>query len=103
MFLDHILNNEKIKVITNNNKQLVTGIVVNKKLQIEKTYRKKIRQEIYYIKKYGINNHLERISINNKDSYLKSLYGKVLYVLQINKNDKEFKLYKKYLKEKFNL
>lgn len=103
LFMGLELNNEKIKVITNNNKQLVTGIVVNKKLQIEKTYRKKIRQEIYYIKKYGIDNHLERISINNKDSYLKSLYGKVLYVLQINKNDKEFKLYKKYLKEKFNL
>ena len=97
------LNNEKIKVITNSNKQLVTGIVVNKKLQTSKDYRKKIRQEIYYIKKYGIDNHLKKINITSKDKYLKSLYGKILYVLQINKNDNEFIQYKKYLKNKFNL
>lgn len=97
------LNNEKIHVIKNNQKQVVTGIVVNEKLQIEKSYRKKIRQEIYYIKKFGIKSHLKKDSVKNEDKYLRSLYGKVLYVLQINKNDKEFILYKNYLKKIFNL
>ena len=89
------LNNKKIHVIQNSNCQIVTGIVVNKKIQVNIKYRNKIRQEIYYINKYGINSHLEKIKTNEtKEDYLKRLYGKILFVLQINKNDKEFENYK---------
>ncbi len=92
------INKDKIHVIKKNNRQTVTGIVVNKKMQVSRDYRKKIRKEIYYIKKYGLPFHLNKIKYEgNPEKYLKSLYGKVLYVLQINKEDKEFNLYKRYL------
>lgn len=94
------LNKDKIHVISKNNKQIVTGIVVNKKLSIDINYRKKIRQEIYYIKKYGLNSHLKHINyLSSKETYLNNLYGRILYVLQIDNNNQEFNEYKKYIKE----
>lgn len=93
------LNKDKIHIITKNNKQLVTGVIVNKKLSIDITYRKKIRQEIYYIKKYGLNSHLNHINYkSSKEKYINNLYGRILYILQIDNNNKEFINYKQYIK-----
>ena len=92
------LNNKKIHVVTQTSSQNVTGIVVNKKLQVPSKYRKRIRQEIYFIKKFGLESHLRKINMLDKEKYLSSLYGKILYVLQINKEDNEFRKYKKYIK-----
>ncbi len=93
------LNREKIHVIHSNNSQIVTGIVVNDHLQVSSKYRNNIRKEIYYINKYGIESHLKYINCNiDKNIYLSKLYGKVLFVLQINSNDKEFLKYKEFLK-----
>ena len=92
------INNEKIHIIKKGNRQTVTGIVVNKKLQVSCNFRKEIRKQIYYIKKYGIKSHLEFTNNNIFEiKYLNSLYGKINYVLQINKSDKEFIEYKMYI------
>ena len=101
------LNNNKIHVIRKSSRQSVTGIVVNEKVQVSRKYRKDIRQEMYYINKYGLKHHLKvkNIKMNHKN-YLNKLYGKILYVLQVNNNDKEFIEYKeiiKKLKETSNL
>ena len=95
------LNNEKTHVIKNSCRQSVTGIVVNEKLQINNKYRKQIRQEMYYVKKYGIESHVNRINYN-QENYLTHLYGKILFVLQINMDD-EFIQYKNYLKENYKI
>ena len=91
------LNDSKIHIVKNYQSQNVTGLIVNKKIQVSKNYRKKIRQEIYYLKKYGIDSHLEKLNLSNKKQYLQSLQGKILYVLQINNQDKEFINYKDYI------
>lgn len=92
------LNNKKINVISHAQQQKVTGLVVNEKVQVATKYRKKIRQEIYYIKKFGIEDHLKRISYPKSiKNYLNELYGKILYVLSIDKENKEFINYKEYL------
>ena len=92
------LNNDKIHVVKKSAKQSVTGIVVNEKIQVSSKCRKDIRQELYYIKKYGIESHMKKKKIEiDKDKYLRKLYGKILYVLQINNKDKEFNEYKEYL------
>lgn len=96
------LNNDKIHAIKKSANQNVTGLVVNEKVQTSSKYRKKIRQEVYYIKKYGISSHLKRLNIQDKDKYLNSLYGKISYVLQINNQDKEFITYKKIIREYLN-
>lgn len=94
------LNTNKTCVIHKSSSQNVTGIVVNEKPQVNSKYRDEIRQEIYYIKKFGLSSHLERrnISIDSK-KYLNILYGKILYVLQINENDEKFKEYKRIINQ----
>lgn len=94
------LNNDKIHIVNKSQSQNVTGIIVNEKLQVNAKYRNKIRQEIYYIKKFGLKSHLNKCSINvNELKYLNKLYGRILYVLQINKFDQEFLKYKKFIEE----
>ncbi len=90
------LNKKKIHVIKNSMQQRVTGLVVNQKIQVAKSYRKEIRKEMYYIRKYGIKSHLEKInSSKNKEEYINCLKGKINFVLMINKEDKEFQKYQK--------
>lgn len=92
------LNNDKIHIVYKSSNQNVTGIVVNKKMQVNVKYRNKIRQEIYYIKKFGLSSHLKKCDINiDSKRYLNILYGRVLYVLQINENDKEFIKYRQFI------
>lgn len=101
LFKNHFkINKKKIHVIKNHAQQRVTGVVVNEKAQVSKSYRKEIRKEMYYIKKYGIKSHLEKTHSNKipKD-YLKSLAGRINYVLMINNDDVEFLKYKQELKK----
>ena len=92
------LKSRKTAVIPNTKRQTVTGIVVNEKIGLTKEYKNKIRQEIYYIKKYGIDDHLSKIGEPNKQHYLNSLKGRVAFVLQTLPDDEEFLRYKEFLK-----
>lgn len=87
---------EKVKLMTPNQRQSVTGIVVNHIPQVVFYKRNKIRQEIYYIKKFGLIDHMKRKDIKNR-SYLEHILGKVNFIIQVNPTDTEFKEYKDYL------
>ena len=92
------INNKKIHVINNSQQQNVTGIIVNKKIQVSSKYRNTIRQSIYYIKKYGLKDHISRINYQDKTiTYINSLYGKILYILSVDPTNKEFIRYREYL------
>ena len=93
------LNYQKIRIFKKSQRQEVTGIVVNEKAQVKRSIRNNIRQDLYYINKYGIDSHLERINRTDKKTYLKELYGKILYVLQINNASEEFKKYQKIIND----
>lgn len=96
------LNYDKIHVIHNNMSQQVTGITVNEKPQVLRVKRRKIRQEVYYIKKYGLYSHLKRINVNDEFSYLRSLLGKINFVLMVNSEDLEFFKYREFILKIFN-
>lgn len=98
--LDLELNDDKIHIVHQSSSQNVTGIVVNEKVQVSRKYRDKIRQEIYYIKKYGLGSHLKKSNIDSDElKYLNKLYGKILYVLQVNPADKENIEYKNFVEK----
>ena len=59
-----------------------------------KEYKKKIRQEMYYVGKFGLDEHLKRIGDIDKQKYLLSLKGRIAFVLQTTPKDKEFLEYK---------
>ena len=96
------LNEAKTKVIKNSRAQIVTGLVVNQKLQTRKKYRQQIRQEMYYIKKYGLDSHLQKIKVTNKEKYLNSLKGRINYCLQIDPANQEFCQYWQFLNHNYH-
>lgn len=89
------LNDSKTVVARKGQKQIVTGIVVNEKLNTPQEYRKKIRQELYYCKKFGMASHLQRkgLDISEKE-YLRKLLGKVNYILSVDPENAEMQEYK---------
>jgi RNA-directed DNA polymerase len=89
------VNRKKTRVIYSNKRQEVTGIVVNSKLQVKKDTRKNVRQSMYFIKKFGLSEHLRMIEWNGtKQRYIEYMLGLVNFILFVNPNDKESKLYK---------
>lgn len=92
------INKKKTHFITNANRQSVTGITVNEKLSISSDYKRKLRQEIYYVLKFGAENVIKRnnlteyITDNTIDCerYEQHLLGKINYVLSIEKNNSWF-------------
>ena len=91
------LNDEKTRTRGRGQRQEVTGIVVNEKMQLPRSERKKIRQEMHYIIKYGLESHLEYCKIE-KANYISHLKGKIEYGLFVNPYDYELKEYLSYLK-----
>lgn len=101
------LNRAKTRIASRHQQQLVTGVVVNQKLQTTRNYRRSLRQELYYCRKWGFAEHLrykqDEIYLTMGESgtrrYVQSLLGKVNYVLQINPQDEAFQEAAIWLKE----
>jgi len=91
------LKNRKTVVAPSSKRQTVTGLVVNEKLNLTKEYKKSIRQEMYYIQKFGLEEHLNRRGISDRQAYLRSLSGRVAFVLHALPDDREFSGYKRLL------
>ena len=86
------INSEKTRVAKSNARQEVTGIVVNAHMQVSKEKRRKIRQQVYYIEKFGLESHLEHIE-ENRANYLNHLLGQINFALFVNPKDEEMKKY----------
>ena len=83
-----LLNEQKTRIQCPSQQQSVTGIVVNEKLSIPAEYRRKMRQELYYCKKFGIQAHLQKTGLEiPEETYRMQLLGKVNYVLQVHPDD----------------
>lgn len=91
-YLNLCRNPKKLKVMRKGDRQTTTGIVVNEKTQLSREYRLKIRQEVHYIQKFGLDDHLARTG-ESRSNYLKHLIGKIEYALFINPKDSKMKSY----------
>lgn len=83
-----VLNESKTRLMLPHERQEVTGVVVNRYLQAPRGIRRALRQEIYYIQKYGMEAH-ERwrgSAYPNRQAYLRGLAE---YVLFLNPNDRD--------------
>ena len=95
-------NNRKTKILGKGTRHIVTGILVNnKKLKVPSEYKHELRQEMYYIRKYGIISHLEHADIpgfsstrsgcdsKHEGAYIYSLQGRVAFALSVDPDDRE--------------
>lgn len=82
--LGFFLNRRKTKVTSSGQRQAVTGIIVNEKLNIPSAYRRKLRQELHFCRKFGVPDHMARLGIPGTEAhYLNQLLGRVSYALSI--------------------
>ena len=95
-----LLNEQKTRIQYPSQQQTVTGIVVNEKMSIPADYRRKLRQELYYCRKFGIQEHLQKIGLEiPEDNYRMQLLGKVNYVLQVHPDDQDMLRARKWLRQ----
>lgn len=87
------LNESKTMLMSNNQRQIISGIITNSKIQVPREKRDELRQAIYYIEKFGLENHLSRIQIS-KANYIRHLLGLANYVSFINPKDEKNNLIK---------
>lgn len=102
-----LVNKQKIRVLGSGARHKVCGLVVNDTLSVPSSYRRKLRQEMYYLTRYPLHDHLLRlndpryIEIDGSyrcEFYLRNLLGRVQFVNQISPSD-EFRSYASTLKE----
>ncbi len=77
------VNDKKIRIQFQNQRQTVTGLVVNQEVSVPKEEIRSLIQEIYYCKKYGVNGHLRKRGIKNS-GYKDHLYGKAYFIKMVN-------------------
>ena len=98
--LGFFLNHGKTVVARDGRQQKVTGVVVNEKLSVPALYKRTLRQELYYCKKYGIASHLSRKGVSMPpERYRQALLGRVRYVLSVEPENAEFAAYLRFLKD----
>lgn len=74
------INNNKTKLMTENDPKLLMGLNITKGIKIQKRYKRKLYQEIYFCKKYGVREHLERTDSNGRANFAGYLYGKAYFI-----------------------
>lgn len=77
------LNNKKTRIQNRGQKQEVTGLVVNDKVSVSRKIKKELNNAIYYIKKYGIEEHIKHIKCD-KIHYKEHLFGLAYFVKMVN-------------------
>jgi RNA-directed DNA polymerase len=92
------LNKTKTKHMRKHQRQFTTGLVVNKNINVCREKRRKLRQEIYYIKKFGLDGHLNRIH-EKRSNYIMHLLGLSNFILHINAEDRDAQEAKNLIKE----
>lgn len=92
------LNEGKTQILRSHHRQLVTGVILNQKISAGTKKKKDIRKQVYFIKKYGLESHIEHEKIE-KQNYIYHLAGLINWVLFLENNNKEFLEYKTFVNE----
>lgn len=92
------INEKKTRFITNTARQTVTGLTVNEKVSVSKDYKRDLRQELFYIFKFGPADSLlhigkgEYLTDGQLDilKYLSVIEGKINFILSVEKDNTYF-------------
>ena len=80
------INWDKVGRYKTGQRQIVTGLLVDKKVRVPKKFKKDIYRHLYFCKKYGAFSHFQRISPNK--GYRKEwIIGKILFIHAIEPNE----------------
>lgn len=74
------VNTEKTRLFNEHQVKHVTGLIVSDQVRIPKRFKRALKQEIYYCRKFGAFRHLEHISASKSVNFQEHLYGKIYFV-----------------------
>lgn len=80
------VNEDKVRLRYSNQKQEVTGLIVNTKLSVSSTLIKELENAIFFCSKYGVEDHMSYIGCD-KSFYKEHLYG-IAYFVNMVDSDK---------------
>ena len=95
------LNGQKTRIMRRDQRQIVTGVVVNERVHAPIELKKDIRQSMFYIRKYGMASHKERIGCH-RQNYERYLFGQINFVLSLEPQNKEFRSYRLIMQKQIN-
>ncbi len=88
------VNEKKTHFMTNAGRQEVTGLTVNEKVRVSSSYKRALRQELYYAIKFGLPNQVERsksgVTVSAEERF-NQLMGKISYVLSVEPDNGYFR------------
>lgn len=83
--------NKTVMQSENKGRRILTGLSIRgEKLKVPRDFKRNLRQEIFYIRKFGLLSHLSRNKIRNPN-YIESLIGKANFWLQAEPDNQEAK------------
>jgi RNA-directed DNA polymerase len=74
-----VANPDKLRVGLPASRQKVTGVIVNKKLSAPKKLIRKIRQQLHFCERYGVEDHCAREGISSEEFY-RQISGMLGYI-----------------------
>lgn len=78
-------------------KRILTGIsIADSELKLPREYKRKLKQEVFFVKQFGLLSHMRKKKIRN-GNYLQSLIGKIRFWLQVEPKNIEAKEHLDYL------
>jgi RNA-directed DNA polymerase len=78
------INSQKTNIARKGGRKIVTGLSVDgDTLRLPRVYKDNLRKELFFIKKYGLENHCTRIGQKNHFSYMLRLAGRIRYVMTV--------------------
>jgi hypothetical protein len=81
------INEKKTQLSRSRGRRIVTGLsVASDKVRIPRGYKRKLRQEVHYILKYGDSSHENGIA-NGDGRYLRSVLGKLNFWSSVERNN----------------
>ncbi len=82
-----IVNEKKTRTALKHQRQEVTGLIVNNdKVRVNKKYKRKLYQELYYCQKFGVSEHMRKIGCD-KAFYKEHLFGRAYFICMIEKDE----------------
>jgi len=82
------VNSEKTRLKITDGTKIITGLsIVNQTIAVPRKFKRELKNEIFFIKKFGLLSHLANRKIRNPN-YLNILLGKVAFWLYIEPADK---------------
>ncbi|MEQ6205000.1 reverse transcriptase family protein [Sulfitobacter sp. HNIBRBA2951] len=87
--IDLKIHSGKTRLIRSHQRQKVTGVVVNEKLGPGRDFTRKLRQEYYYLSKYGVNEQARVSGWNSPIAYLNNIHGRIAHALFLTGHDEK--------------